>query len=72
LRKKFNLKGKGKILHILVDRMGNTKFINKANKDVVYKNPVACDRTADGAFSAPWGGNAMDHPLGDVIIVLDR
>ncbi len=70
LRKKFRLKGKGRILHILVGRMGDAKFINRANKDVVYKSPVACDKTADGATLARWGGYAMNHPLGDVIVVL--
>jgi hypothetical protein len=70
LRSRFNLKGRGKVLHILVGRTTDKGFINKQNKDVVYKTPVCCSADDDGATRAGWGGYQTNHPLGDVIVVL--
>jgi hypothetical protein len=71
-RKRFNLKGRGKIIHVLLGRKGDADFLNKANKDIVYKTPLCCDQGDEGAFPARWGGYAMNNPLGHVIVVLNE
>jgi hypothetical protein len=70
LRSKFNLKGRGKVLHVLVGRSTDEGFINKQNKDVVYKTPVCCDARDDGAERSPYGFYQHKHPLGNVIVVI--
>jgi hypothetical protein len=71
-RKRFNLKGRGKIIHVLLYTMGDANFLNKANTDIVYKSPSCAYSGYDGAFPARWGGYAMNNPLGHVIVILNE
>jgi len=71
LRKNLCLKGRGKILHVLVRRKGDPLFINKANTDIPYKYRVCSDSDMDGATRD--SGSSMytvNHPIGHVIVVL--
>jgi hypothetical protein len=71
LRKKLNLKGRGKLVAVLLRRMDDPLFINVANKDIVYKNPVLVDRSMDGATTTAYGNMwATNHPIGNAIVVL--
>ena len=72
LRKKLCLKGRGKILHVLVRRKGDPLFINKANTDVPYKYSVCSDSDMDGATRSEYNMYTVKHPIGHVIVVLDE
>jgi hypothetical protein len=69
LRKKFALKGRGKVIAILLTTKQDPTFINIANKDITYKWPCFCSDYDDGAFK---DGRFYfcNNPLGNVIIVL--
>ena len=77
IRKKFNLKGRGKIVGIRVRTIHDPNFINKANKDIKYKYPLFSSEWMDGAYE-DWvcGGSykcfLTNHPIGDVWIVLNE
>jgi hypothetical protein len=71
LRKTLNLKGRGKILHILVRHMTDPLFINKANKDITYEYEVCIDSKLDGAYRSTYGF-VCKNPVGSAIIVLDE
>jgi len=70
LRKKFNLKGRGKITHILLRNMDDPLFVNTANKDICYKTHLCVDRTMDGAVEGKYGMWVTSHPIGNAIVVL--
>lgn len=69
LRKKLNLKGRGRILRILTRNSDDPLFVNVANKDIEYKTPVGVERTMDGAYRGEYS-YVTDHPIGNVVIVL--
>jgi hypothetical protein len=69
LRKKLNLKGRGRIIHIIAYNDDHPLFINVANKDVEYKTPVCCSRNMSGATPDTYG-YTCDNPIGHIIVVL--
>ena len=70
LRKKFNLKGRGKVIHILLRNMDDPLFVNTANRDICYKSRLCVDKNMDGAVLCEYGMWVTSHPIGDAIIVL--
>jgi len=70
LRKKFNLKGRGRVIHVLLRCSNDPNFVNIANKDIIYKNPVLTSENSDGATKTKCGYYATEHPIGDAIVVL--
>ena len=69
LRKTLNLKGRGRILHILTRNSDDPLFVNVANKEIEYKTPVGVERTMDGAYMGTYS-YVTRHPIGNVVIVL--
>jgi hypothetical protein len=47
-------------------------YNNVSNTNVVYKTPVCCHYSDDGAFFLEGGISFTRHPLGDVIVVLKK
>jgi len=79
LRKKLKLKGRGKVFGILLRNDDDPQFVNIANKDIVYKNPVFISKNADGAFKydmKKWGRDmdmwVTNHPIGNAIVVVKQ
>ena len=76
IRKKFNLKGRGKIDGIRVRTIHDPNFINKANKDIKYDRRLFAYKWMDGAYEETVFGShkcfLTNHPIGDVWIVLDE
>ena len=70
LRKKLNLKGRGRILAILVRQSDDPEFVNIANKDVTYKYPVCVLKNMDGAKMGDYGRWETKYPIGNVVVVL--
>ena len=70
LRKKFNLKGRGRVIHILLRCSNDPNFVNIANKDIIYKYPICVHENADGATKTSYGEYTTEHPIGDAIVVL--
>jgi len=71
LRKTLNLKGRGKILLILIRHMDDPLFVNKANKDITYEYEVCVDSSLDGAYRSTYGF-VCKNPVGNAVIVLDE
>jgi hypothetical protein len=76
IRKKLNLKGRGKILGIRVRTIHDPNFINKANKDIKYVRRPCAFEWMDGAYEETIFDSEkcfmINHPIGDVWIVLDE
>jgi hypothetical protein len=70
LRKAFKLKGRGRILHILLRRDDDPLFVNTANKEIWYKNEIGVDKEMDGAYLGQYGWYVSRHPIGNAIVVL--
>ena len=69
LRKKLNLKGRGRIIAILIRQQDDPEFVNIANKDVIYKWPLRSSKNMDGAKMGDYGWET-NHPIGNVVVVL--
>jgi hypothetical protein len=75
LRKKLKLKKDQKVLRVICRHNNDPLFVNKANKFVIYNDPVCIDEGMDGAYEKEYYGCKLwmtDHPIGDVIIVQNK
>jgi len=75
IRKKFNLKGRGKILAIYVRTIQDPKFQNRVNTLIKYKSRLCAKDWYAGSKSEMVNGmrfHFIDRPLGDVWVVLDE
>ena len=73
LRKELNMKGRGRIVKILVKTKSHPEFVNKMNKTIMYKSPMYCGEHDDGATpykSKLLSGFVQKHPMGDAVIVV--
>jgi hypothetical protein len=72
LRKKLALKGRGRVMAVLVNTKDDPDFINVSNKDITFKTPLLCSLNDDGVFRGKYQLPVYNHPLGNVIVVLNE